>query len=78
MNLEDFTTRKLAMQLVEAFRCRFLNSEGKAQDHDWSDPYRRWGTRQWLWRIWLPSRDTYRKCVRCKYEARMVKGYAPE
>lgn len=71
MNMEDFheiATNELASDLVEAIRCKIRNSEGKFQRHDWSDPYRRWG-----WNKWKLTRNLYRMCLRCGYEARRVR-----
>ena len=68
MSLEDFTTDDLVREIREAIMCPLPNSEGKAQRHDMSDPYRRWG-----WAYGRPVRKTYRKCVRCGYVARILR-----
>jgi hypothetical protein len=68
VNLEDFLTNNLAKDLVAALTCTTLNSEGKGQSHDFSDPYRRWG-----WAYGHPVRKTYRKCLRCGYRARILR-----
>lgn len=71
MNMDDFremATNNLARDIVEAIRCKVLNSEGKAQEHDWSDPYRRPG-----WAYGFLVMKTYRKCVRCGYRVRILR-----
>ena len=74
MNLEDYTTKHLAAELVAALTCEVLNSEGKRQSHDWGDPHARWGWQRWYWKISYPvRRKGYQECVRCRYVVRRLR-----
>jgi hypothetical protein len=68
VNLEDFATNSLASEVRAALTCTVLNSEGKGQSHDFSDPYRRPGIAHGL-----PVMKSYRRCLRCGYVARVLR-----
>lgn len=57
----------VANWLIDLLVCPLPNSQGTVdRPHDWSDPHRKWSWAHW-------RRITIRRCIRCGYQARILR-----